>query len=119
MAKKAPIPIYSASSMAAGKPLAFTVFYLGGDNYSVTCSSRPKHSFARKTSIDAAVIRREIQNAYALEEVTVKSVYPTSRRFSPPESCDAAYKDGWEVAAEVCEGAIKDHVMRHIEEDLK
>lgn len=42
-----------------------------------------------------------------------------ARKHQTFESCDAAYKDGWEVAAEVCEGAIRDHVMRHIEEDLK
>lgn len=29
------------------------------------------------------------------------------------------YRSGWEVAAHVCEGAIRDHVMTHIERDLK
>ena len=31
---------------------------------------------------------------------------------------DPQYRSGWEVAASVCEGAIRDQVMRHIESDL-
>jgi hypothetical protein len=31
---------------------------------------------------------------------------------------DPEFRSGWEVAASVCEGAIRDSVMRHVEDDF-
>ena len=56
--------------------------------------------------IDAVIARAEQACRYALKH----------QNFD--DDTNPEFKSGWEVAAEVCEGAIRDAVMRHIETDL-
>jgi hypothetical protein len=56
--------------------------------------------------IDLVIERAEQACRYALKHQNFDS------------DTDPEYRSGWEVAAEVCEGAIRDSVMRHIKDDL-
>ncbi|MEI9995075.1 MAG: hypothetical protein WDM91_10805 [Rhizomicrobium sp.] len=57
--------------------------------------------------VDAVIERAEQACRYALKH----------QNFEADD--DSGYQTGWEVSANVCEGAIRDHVMKHIEQDIK
>jgi len=57
--------------------------------------------------VDAVIERAEQACRYALKHQNFES------------DDETGYQSGWEVAAHVCERAIRDHVMNHIEQDLK
>jgi hypothetical protein len=57
--------------------------------------------------IDAVIERAEQACRYALKHQNFDS------------DTEPGYRNGWEVAASVCEGSIRYNVMRHIEDDLK
>lgn len=60
----------------------------------------------QKKIVDAVIERAEQACRYALKNQTFES------------DDTPGYREGWEVAAGVCEGAIRAHVMNHIKDDL-
>lgn len=61
--------------------------------------------------IDAVIERAEQACRYALKH--------NETAWSGDGEPSADYRSGFEIACEVCEGAIRDAVMRHIEADIE
>lgn len=58
--------------------------------------------------VDLVIERAEQACRYAFKHQNFEGTHTTDN-----------YREGWEIGASVCEGAIKPHVLRHIETDLK
>jgi hypothetical protein len=72
----------------------------------IAASIRVAEDDARKMVIDLVIERAEQACRYALKHQNFNS------------DTDPEYRSGWEVAASVCEGAIRPQVERHIADDV-